>query len=103
MAFLPQPLTPGDESGLQAARIHILPQPLGLAEWICQRDISIRPDEIERPGEKTGSAHPWLPGELMEWKPKLAAQSDQARLGVSIDVHLPSQRSERYEVVPFGV
>lgn len=82
-----------------AALTEIPPQPLGVGARICQGDVAIRPDEIERRAFEAGSPHSRLPREMMQRQPKCGAGFGQAASRFTVNVDLPGQRRERGEVV----
>ena len=74
-------------------------QPLRVGVRIRQRDVAVRPDEVERRAQEAGSPHSRLPFKKVEWKLKLGADFGQAASQFPIYMNLPRQRSERGEVV----
>src|SRR4051794_35525451 len=60
------------------ARTHIIAQPLGLCVRIGERDVAVRPDEIEGRAQEAGAAHCLPPRELVEWKLKFGTDLGQA-------------------------
>src|SRR5579871_2344270 len=77
----------------------ILPQSLRLGMWICQRNVAIRPDEIERSAHKAGLLHALLPAEWMEREVKVLADFGQTPSRLAIYVDLPSEGREWGEIV----
>ena len=82
-----------------AAFREILAQPLRVGVRIGQRDIAVRPDEIEGPPPEPGSPHGLLPCKPVEGQLQCGADVGQAASRLSVRVHLPRQRRERGEVV----
>jgi hypothetical protein len=82
-----------------AVFLEIKTQPLRIGVRICQGDVAVRPDEVERRIPKTGSPHFRSPREEVERKLKFGAGFGHAALRLSVHMGLPLQRSERSEVV----
>src|SRR5262245_23137334 len=73
-------------------------QPVRVSVRICQSDIAVRPDEIERRVE-AGAPHFLPPFKNVEWQLKVGAGFGQAVPRLSVHVNLPCERGERGEVV----
>ena len=82
-----------------STRTEIIAQPPGVGVRIGQRNVAIRPDQVECRPPEADSPHPRLPGKKVEWQLKFGADFGQAAWWFAVDVDLPRQRGERAEVV----
>src|SRR2546430_11126180 len=92
-----------------AAFREILTQPLRTCTRIGERDIAVRPHEVQGSLLQTGASHRRLPHKYVQWKPQLGASLAQSACPVplpasrlpppasrlSIHMHLPLDRCQR--------
>src|SRR5258707_14815007 len=74
-------------------------QSLGIAGRVGQRDVSIRPNEINRTAGESGARRVRRPGERVDGQPECGTGFRHGAARLSVHVNLPDQRLEWGEII----
>ena len=85
--------------GQQATAHEIANQSLWNAIRISQCDVSIVPNKVECPANKTTSSHLGPPFERMDWQTEFSSGVRQSAAYLSVNMNLPRQRSQGGEII----